>query len=263
MSDSRSACAACGALNGEGAQFCGQCFAPLRASPAASMHRSRGAVRGAPQPAWTPPASPETRTGGMPVVTDGNGWVLRLILVAVMVSTGWAGFWYVRHRPHTVEAQDGTFSVTYSSYWGEMDMEGLPPIPGFSPDLAIENDSSGVFIMHMPAPPGAEDSLARALTRPQLEQAIAMSPWPGKLDESMSPGTTTLAGKNVVVEAKASIDFEGTSGKLDLLVGVSPDESIVLMIAHGCMVDECSASEAEFSELLKSIEFAETSQGAL
>jgi hypothetical protein len=199
----------------------------------------------------------------MPVVTAGSGWALRLILVLVMMSAGWAAQWYVRNRPHTVEAKDGTFSVTYSSYWDEMDMEGLPPVPGFAPDLAIENEESGVFIMHMPVPPGAEGSITKALNPAQLEQVISTSPWPGKLDSSMSPGATTLAGKRVVLEAKASVDFEGTTGKLDLLVGLDPHESVVLMILHGCNVDECSTSREEFRDLLESIEFAQTPEGAL
>jgi len=264
MSISRSACPACGALNGTGAQFCGQCFAPMSSSPAAPARTGApGLQRRAADVPWSPAPAPERRPEGMPIVTDGSAWILRLVLVAVMFAAGWAGQWYLFNRPHTVEAKDGTFSVTYSNYWDETDLQDLPPIPGFSPDLAVENENSGLLIMHMPAPPGAEESLARALNQSQLEQIIGATPWPGKLESSVSPGTTTFGGKKVVVEAKAAIDFEGTSGKLDFLVGLSPDESIVLMVVHGCVVAECTTSDSEFKDVLDSIEFAQTSQETL
>ena len=199
----------------------------------------------------------------MPVVTDGNSWALRLVLVGVLFAMGWAGQWYFLNRDHTVEAEDKTFKVTYSSYWDEMDMDGLPPVPGFAPDLAVENENSGVFIMHMPAPPGSEETLIKSLTPAQLEQVLATSPWPGKLESSTSPGTTTIAGKTAALEAKASVEYEGFAGELDLLVTFSPDESVLLMIVHGCKTEECSTSNTEFREVLDSIEFAEAAQGSL
>jgi hypothetical protein len=199
----------------------------------------------------------------MPVVAGSSGWALRLVLVAVMVATGWAGMWYVRHRDHTVEAQDGTFKVTYSSYWDEMDTDALPPVPGFSPDLAVDNEKSGVLIMHMPAPPGSEETLMKSLNPAQLEQVLASSPWPGTLESSSTPGTTTVAGKTVTLEAKASVDYQGFDGKLDLLVTFSPDQSVLLMIIHGCQNEECSTSSAEFKEVLDSIEFTKAPPTAL
>jgi hypothetical protein len=199
----------------------------------------------------------------MPVVTNGNSWALRLVLVAVILVAGWAGQWYFLNRDHTVEAEDKTFKVTYSSYWDEMDMDGLPPVPGFAPDLAVENESSGVFIMHLPAPPGSEETMMKSLTSTQLEQVLATSPWPGKLESSRSPGTTTIAGNTAALEAKASIEYEGFDGELDLLVAFSPDESVLLMIVHGCKTEECSTSNAEFEKVLDSIEFAQTTQGSL
>jgi hypothetical protein len=210
---------------------------------------------------WTPPVVQQSRPGGMPIVND-RTWVVRLVVLAIMFAVGWAGQWYLWHRPHTVEAQDGTFKVTYSSYWDEVDMEGLPPVPGFSPDLAIENESSGVFMMHMPAPPGSEQALARGLNSTQLEQILAASPWPGKLKSSTSPGTTTIAGKAVALEAKATVDSPEFKGRIDLLVAISPDQSVLMMILHGCDYDECSKSSGEFKDLLESIEFASVPEGA-
>jgi hypothetical protein len=185
-----------------------------------------------------------------------------MVLIAVLCIAGWAGQWYLRNRDHTVEAKDGTFKVTYSSYWDEMDLDGLPPIPGFAPDLAVENEDSGVFIMHMPAPPGAEKALTRTLNPAELERVLATSPWPGTVESSTAPGTTTIAGKTAALEAKATIEYQGLRGKLDLLVTFSPDESILLMILHGCRTEECSTSSAEFKDVLKSIEFAEVPPAA-
>ena len=250
--NARLACSACGGFNASTATFCGQCFNPV-AAPAASSSR--------------PDAGPfvfESTSAAPATEARGRSKTVTLLLGLVALVVGaLSAYRLVGGGTTSFEAPDGSYTLSYSSDWHELDPEGLPVFsgggvpPGMRTDLALENEHSAVVAMHFPAPAGLVlDDVAAGQVGQVMEENIQQFGFPLNLTEINAPGELKIEGRKVALEGTGQMEFMGTSASMRFLATVSDGaEPQLFYLAHVCETNACTESTPEFESIVRSVSF--------
>ena len=244
-------CGNCGGLNKSTAAFCGQCFTGLAGAVPA------GAMAGG---GWaSAPVKGSFRGGAEPTVvkapqSESKSFALRLVALALAILGGFAGWNFVSQRSQTVTAEDGSFTLSHSNYWEQVEESTIPLMAGVSPDIVLAHNDEAVIIGLEIAVP---TTWAGSLQREELQAIYDTQPFGIRLKKFSSPGKLSIAGRRSFIEAEATFDYMGVSGDVHI-VGVERTvggTTKLFMLELTCISGNCSDAGSQLKSVAETVTF--------